>query len=236
MRRRNYMKRQCPSNVCQWAFFALLNPATANAQGLNEFQTDLAAGTVHAAAQIGGHGIVSYGDRPRWGTNDNKYHQAIHECGVQRTGDNERRKLLAGLALGTLAVIFPFVIALGHNTLWAGSPITAQSFGALAIDGSLASQSASEIQEGQGPGRYVPGAALVAFYGILILIGCISIYMGIRDAWIATMYGNDMYGTSMPFKSSKVLGHLIFGFGLVFINKTQCMVMLTFGGTERMCW
>lgn len=145
-------------------------------------------------------------------------------------------KLLAGLALGTLAVIFPFVIALGHNTLWAGSPITAQSFGALAIDGSLASQSASEIQEGQGPGRYVPGAALVAFYGILILIGCISIYMGIRDAWIATMYGNDMYGTSMPFKSSKVLGHLIFGFGLVFINKTQCMVMLTFGGTERMCW
>jgi hypothetical protein len=231
------MKRQCPSNVCQWAFFALLNPATANAQGLNEFQTDLAAGTVHAAAQIGGAMglflmVTALGGALMIISTIKRYMNA--ESNERETMNGG--KLLAGLALGTLAVIFPFVIALGHNTLWAGSPITAQSFGALAIDGSLASQSASEIQEGQGPGRYVPGAALVAFYGILILIGCISIYMGIRDAWIATMYGNDMYGTSMPFKSSKVLGHLIFGFGLVFINKTQCMVMLTFGGTERMCW
>lgn len=231
------MKMLCPSNVRQWAFFTLLTPATANAQGLNGFQTDLAAGTVHAAAQIGGAMglflmVTVLGGSLMIISTIKRYMNA--ESNERETMNGG--KLLAGLALGTLAVIFPFVIALGHNTLWAGAPITAQSFGALAIDGSLASQSASEIQEGQGPGRYVPGAALVAFYGILILIGCISIYMGIRDAWIAIMYGNDMYGTSMPFKSSKVLGHLIFGFGLVFINKAQCMVMLTFGGTENMCW
>ena len=226
-----------PSGAHQWAFFALLAPSVANAQSLNGFQTEIASGTAHAAAQIGGAMGLFLMVTVMGGTLMiiNTVKQYMHAEPNEREKMNGG-KLLAALALGTMAVIFPFVIALGHNTLWGGSPITAQSFGALAIDGSIASQSASEIQQGQGPGRFVPGAALVAFYGILILIGCISIYMGIKDAWIAIMYGNDMYGTSMPFKSSKVLGHLIFGFGLVFINKAQCMMVLTFGGTESLCW
>jgi hypothetical protein len=231
------MKMMSPSVLRQCVFFTLLIPSIVNAQGLNGFQTNLAAGTVHAAAQIGGAMglflvVTALGGTLMVISTIKRYMNA--ESNERETMNGG--KLLAGISLGTLAVIFPFVIALGHNTLWAGDPITAQSFGALAIDGSLARQSATEIQEGQGPGRYVPGAALVAFYGILMLIGSISIYMGIRDAWIAIMYGNDMYGTSMPFKSSKVLGHLIFGFGLIFINQAQCMVILTVGGPENMCW
>jgi len=212
-----------------------LAPLTAGANPLNELQSGISSGTAHATAQIGGlmglflmcsalggAGMIINSVK-RW----------------MNTESNEREtmsagKLIASLSLGTLAIIFPVIIALGHNTLWGSDPISAQEFSSFALDGSIAQQSAMAIRE--GPGRYVPGAALVAFYGILILIGSISIYMGIKDAWIAINYGNDMYGTSMPFKTGKVLGHLIFGLGLIFINDTQCMMVLTFGGTDSMCW
>ena len=137
-------------------------------------------------------------------------------------------------AMGVPGMLLPLVIAIGHNTLWGSSPITAQEFSAFAIDGNLAKQSALAVRE--GPGKYIPGGALIAFYGILIIMGMISIYMGLRDAYIAIMFGNDMYGTSLPFKTSKVLGHLIFGLGLIFINQTQCLMVMTFGGTQSMCW
>ncbi len=142
-------------------------------------------------------------------------------------------KLIMGSLLGTAAMILPVMIVIGHNTLWGGG-MQGSQLSAFAIDEGLAQQSALAIQD--GPGRFVPPAALIAFYGILGLIGGISLYMGIKDAWIAIMYGNDMYGTSMPFKTGKVLGHTIFGLGLIFINKTQCLMVLTFGGPESLCW
>lgn len=145
-------------------------------------------------------------------------------------------KLLIGVIIGTAAVILPFIIVLGGATMFGelSNPVAPAEFQAMALDGNLAQASTLSVQN--GPGKYVPAGALIAFYGILIAIGIISLYMGLRDAYVAIMFGNDMYGTSMPFKTGKVLAHMIFGFGLIFLNQTQCLLVLTFGGTESMCW
>jgi len=145
-------------------------------------------------------------------------------------------KLFVGISIGTLAIMLPFLVVIGNATIFGGSanPVSPSQFQALALDGELAQSSTLSVQ--QGPGKYVPAGALIAFYGILIAIGLISIYMGLRDAYVAIMFGNDMYGTSIPFKTGKILAHLIFGFGLIFINQTQCLMVLTFGGSESMCW
>jgi len=144
-------------------------------------------------------------------------------------------KLLTGVSIGTLAIMLPFVVVIGGNSFFAPeNPVSSVEFQRIAIDGTLAQAETLSIQT--GPGKYVPAGALIAFYGILIAIGLISIYMGLKDAYISIMFGNDMYGTSLPFKTGKILGHFVFGLGLIFINKTQCLLVLSFGGSQSMCW
>ncbi|WP_372997374.1 hypothetical protein [Marinobacter sp.] len=199
-------------------------------------QVDPNLGAAHALKQVGGLAaliwaasavgglLMIWGSINRWMSTENSERETMGAG-----------KLLAGLSIGTLAVILPFVVVIGGNSLFAPeNPVSSVEFQRLAIDGSLAQTEALSIQT--GPGKYVPAGALIAFYGILIAIGLISIYMGLRDAYVAVMFGNDMYGTSMPFKTGKILGHLFFGLGLIFINQTQCLLVLTFGGTQSMCW
>lgn len=199
-------------------------------------QVDPNLGAAHAMKQVGGLAaliwaasalgglLMVYGSINRWMKADNSERETMG------TG-----KLLTGVTIGTLAILLPFVVVIGGNTIFApDTPVSSVEFQRLAIDGSLAQAETQSVQT--GPGKYVPAGALIAFYGILIAIGLISIYTGLRDAYIAVMYGNDMYGTSMPFKTSKVLGHFIFGLGLIFINQTQCLIVLSIGGNQSMCW
>ena len=199
-------------------------------------QIDQDLGAAHALKQVGGLAALIWaatalgglfmikGSITRWMRADNSERETMN------TG-----KLFTGIAIGSFAILLPFVVVIGGNSIFAPEiPVSSAEFQRLAIDGSLAQTSTLNIQT--GPGKYVPAGALIAFYGILIAIGLISIYMGLRDAYVATMYGNDMYGTSMPFKTGKILGHFVFGLGVIFINQTQCMLLLTFGGDQSMCW
>ena len=209
---------------------ALIEPAFAQ-------QIDPELGAEHALKQVGGLAALLFSATVIGGT--------MMVIGSMKrwmnAESNEREtmgagKLLIGVTIGTAAVILPFIIVLGGATMFGelSNPVAPAEFQAMALDGDLAQASTLSVQN--GPGKYVPAGALIAFYGILIAIGIISLYMGLRDAYLAIMFGNDMYGTSMPFKTGKVLAHMIFGFGLIFLNQTQCLMVLTFGGTESMCW
>jgi uncharacterized membrane protein YidH (DUF202 family) len=209
---------------------ALIEPAFAQ-------QIDPELGAEHALKQVGGLAALLFSATVIGGT-------MMVIGSIKRwmnAESNEREtmgagKLLIGVTIGTAAVILPFIIVLGGATMFGelSNPVAPAEFQAMALDGDLAQASTLSVQN--GPGKYVPAGALIAFYGILIAIGIISLYMGLRDAYLAIMFGNDMYGTSMPFKTGKVLAHMIFGFGLIFLNQTQCLMVLTFGGTESMCW
>jgi len=199
-------------------------------------QVDPNLGVEHALKQVGGLAALIWAASALgglfmiWGSINRWMNTETSERETMGAG-----KLLIGLSIGTLAIMLPFVVVLGGNSIFApDNPVSSVEFQRLAIDGSLAQAETLSIQN--GPGKYVPAGALIAFYGILIAIGLISIYMGLRDAYVSVMFGNDMYGTSMPFKTGKILGHFIFGLGLIFINQTQCMLVMTFGGTESMCW
>lgn len=217
--------------------FIVLAPlsTSAFAQGLEGFANNIGPGTAHAMKQVGsitalvlaasflGGLFMVRGSIKRW----------------METEPNEREtmssgKLIAGLSIGTAAILLPLIVAIGYSTVWGGDGMTAGQFSAFALDGNLAQQSALSIQE--GPGKHVPGGALVAFYGVLIIMGLISIYFGLKDAYISIMYGNDMYGTSLPFKTGKIISHIAFGIALIFINDTQCAIVLTFGAPQSMCW
>lgn len=141
-------------------------------------------------------------------------------------------RYIASAIIGVTLIILPITIVILFNTLYGGTTESTE-LSSFAINDQLANLQTNSAK--QGLTKYLPASTIFAFYGILFLIGLMSLYKGLRTAWVAITFGNDMYGTSMPFKTWTVIWHIIFGMGLMFLNYTQCLIMTTLG-QSRLCW